>query len=113
MMPSGKHDFHCGIVDRRHLDARSSSSSEGETPTALLIIARVNGAQLGSDCFRCSDLAVGSGNAQAGASKVGMQRGHSVVQICVLVKISRVPENQVEISDSHHDLFNILGTTAM
>ena len=28
------------------------------------------------ECFRCADFAVGSGNAQAGASKVGLQRGN-------------------------------------
>ena len=33
MMPSGKRDFHSGLVDRRHFDARSSSSSEGENST--------------------------------------------------------------------------------
>ncbi len=76
MMQSGKQDFHSELVVRRHLDVRSSSSSEGENPTVSLILARMTCAQLGSDCFRCADLAVGSGNAQAGASKVGMQRGN-------------------------------------
>ena len=76
MMPSGNQDFHSELVDRRHLDVRSSSSSEGENPTASIILAKVTSAQLGSDRLRCADLAVGSGYAQAGASKVGTQRGN-------------------------------------
>ena len=72
--------------------------------------------------FRCADLAVGSGNAQAGASKVGMQRGNWVV-ICYLfvflstafsygftfgegcrqIMISRLPENQVDSFSGHRD----------
>ena len=63
--------------------------------------------------FRCADLAVGSGNAQAGASKVGMQRGNWVVKFDLPVLISRVPENQVELSSGHHNSCTILGTTAM
>ena len=77
MMPSGKQDFHSELVDRRHLDARSSSSSEGEITTGtwrrVPFVERASGS---GERFRCADLAVGSGNAQAGASKVGMQRGN-------------------------------------
>ena len=81
MVPSGKQDFHSGLVDRRHFDARSSSSSEGENPTdtwePVPLVEGVSGsASLSCERFRCADLAVGSGNAQAGASKVGMQRGN-------------------------------------
>ena len=82
--------------------------------------------------FRCADLAVGSGNAQAGASKVGMQRGNWVVKFdlsaflstafsygitcgegCRQIMISRLPENQVELSSGHHNSCTILGTTAI
>ena len=63
--------------------------------------------------FRCADLAVGSGNAQAGASKVGMQRGNWVVNFDLPVLVSRVPENQVELSSGHHNSCIILGTTAI
>ena len=63
--------------------------------------------------FRCADLAVGSGNAQAGASKVGMQRGNWVVKFDLSVLISRVSQNQVELSSGHHNSCIILGTTAM
>ena len=84
-MPSGKQDFHLRIhselVDRRQLGARSSSSSEGENTTdtwePVPLVEGVSGsASLFCERFRCADLAVGSGNAQAGASKVGMQRGN-------------------------------------
>ena len=94
-MPSGKQDFHSRIhselVDRRQLGARSSSSAEGENPTdtwePVPFVEGVSGsASLFCEWFRCADLAVGSGNAQAGASKVGMQRGNWVVMflICLL-----------------------------
>ena len=60
-----------------------------------------------SDRFRCADLAVGSGNAQAGASKVSMQRGNCVVKFYLFALTSRVPENQVELSRRHHNTCTI------
>ena len=121
-MPSGKQDFqsriHSELVDRRQLGARSSSSSKGENTTdtwePVPFVEGVSGsASLFCERFRCADLAVGFGNVQAGASKVGMQRGNWVVKFDLSVLISRIPENQVELSNWHHNSCTILGTTAM
>ena len=64
-------------------------------------------ASLFCERFRCADLAVGSGNAQAGASKIGMQRGNCVVTFYLFALTSRVPENQVELSRRHHNTCTI------